>query len=196
VSFKPAHVTASVNTGMSMSSSRIARARFHAKLMSMAMVGLVVLAIVVGLVFWLAGGSHSKSPAKGVVKTPPANTDAEQRAQYYADTGQYEQSEQTWEAQLASAATASDKVAIYYQQAAVAIRYKQYSDARKYANDIKQIAPDAPDSYVVLAQLAKAQNNIPQAKQYWQQAIDHVNVDTPAGKMVRSDYINQMDALK
>ena len=200
---KPAHVVASVNTGMMVGNGKqYRRYRPHTRLW-----GIVALClIVVGGAGWLGYSHFSANKSSSSSGKPTTNTASQkvdiskyapdQQAQYYADQGQYESAEQSWQDQLASAKTTDDKVAIYYQQATVAIRFKQYGDAKKYADSIKEVAPDAPDSYVVLAQLAKAQGNIPQAKQYWQQAINHINADTPADKMIRSDYINQMDALK
>lgn len=194
---KTAHVSASVNTGMSVGGNEHpGRVRFHAKLTGLLLTVFLILAAGGGFVYWHVKNSSSNSTTNATVSLPSNATSPDQKAQYYADQGQYQQAEQAWQDQLASANTSQDKVAIYYQQAAVAIKFKQYGDTKKYANDIKQVAPNAPDSYVVLAQLATAQNNIPQAKQYWQQAISHIDPSSPGNTMTRSDYQNQLDALK
>lgn len=195
-------VVASATGGMVMSDrKRHHRYSAHFRLWGVLIFCVLVFAGIVGALYAVrehrdTNSSTTSTAAKRAVTTPPAGTTPDQQAQYYADEGQYQDAEKSWNAQLAGATDTSAKIAIYYQQAAVAIQFKKYGDAKNYADDIKQLSPDAPDSYVVLAQLAQAQNNIPQAKQYWQQAIDHVNPNTPGSTMIKSDYTNQRDALK
>jgi tetratricopeptide (TPR) repeat protein len=197
---KPAHVAASVNAGMSVGGSKSpGKARFQAKLLGLILFILVIIAAAVWFVVWHSRSSSSSNNTATTSKNtpaPPSNISLDQKAQYYANEGDYQAAEQSWQQKLAGDTSTTDKVADYYQLSALAVQFKQYSDAKKYANDIMQVAPDAPDSYVALAQLAQAQNNIPQAKQYWQQAIDHVSSNTPGYTRIRGDYIGQLDALK
>lgn len=194
---KPAHVTASVNTGMSVGESqRPGRARFQAKLLGMILAVVILLSAVAWYVFVRPGSSQPNTTANNSVKAPPANTSADQKAQFYADEGQYAQAEQSWQDQLDSAKDTDTKLGIYYQQSALALKFKHYDDAKKYADAAKQLAPNSPQPYVALAQLAEAQNNIPQAKQYWQQAINHVDTNMPGYNLTQSDYQSHLDALK
>lgn len=169
---------------------------FQAKLLGVVLFVFVVLACGAWYIFSRSSDSPSSTAAKSTVNAPPANTSLEQQAQYYADEGQYQSAEQSWQKKLTGTSDASDKVAIYYQQSTLAVQFKKYADAKKYADEALSLAPNSPEPYVALAQLAEAQNNTPLAKQYWQQAINHVNMNVPGWNMVKSDYQSHLDALK
>lgn len=194
---KSAHIAGSVNTGMTIGSGQHAeRIHFQAKLLGVTLFIIIILAAGVWYVFWRSSSSTPGTTVTSTASAPPANTSLEQQAQYYADEGQYQSAEQSWQKKLASTTNASDKVAIYYQQSALAVQFKKYADAKKYADEALSLSPDSPGPYAALAQLAEAQNNIPLAKQYWQQAINHVNTNMPGYNIIQSDYKSHLDALK
>jgi tetratricopeptide (TPR) repeat protein len=194
---KSAQVAASVNTGMSVGSSKHpGRVRFQARLFGVVLFVLIIIATTAWYVFLRPSSKSTVTPVKNAASAPPSNISLDQKAQYYADEGQYEQAEQSWQEKLAGTKDTDGKVSIYYQQTVLAVKFKHYADAKKYADEAKQLAPTSPAPYAALALLAEAQNNNAQAKQYWQQAINHVDTSMPGYNLIKADYQGQLDALK
>jgi tetratricopeptide (TPR) repeat protein len=136
----------------------------------------------------------------------PAPTAKKQSASHSNTTSQqpssqttavsYQASEQSLQDQLASDKDTASKVTTYSQQSVVAIQDSQYTDAQKYAENAMQADPSSPTPYADLALIAQDQHNNAQAKQYWQEAIDHLSPDMAGYNITKADYQNNLDALK
>lgn len=120
----------------------------------------------------------------------------DQDYQYLASQGKYASAEQVLEQQLAKTNNVNDELTIYYQQSALAVSFKKYSDAEKYANEAKKLAPDSPIPYVSLAQLAKAQGDTAVSKQDWQQAITNLNPNVSGYNLIKQEYQTSLDNLQ
>lgn len=119
-----------------------------------------------------------------------------QQYQVLANQGKYASAEQVLKQQLAKTTNVNDKITIYYQQSDLALSFKQYTDAEKYANEAKKLAPNSATPYVALAQLAAAQGNKTLAKQDWQQAITNLNPNVTGYNLIKQEYQTNLDALQ
>ncbi len=126
----------------------------------------------------------------------PTNITPTQKAQYLADQGEYDAAQAAWQRQLAGAGDQQTTLGIYYQQSALALKFKRYDDAKKYAEQAKTLAPKSPTPYVALAQLAQAQGDKSAARQYWQQAIAQLDPASPTYNLIKRDYQSSLDSLK
>lgn len=179
-------------------SPRKLRLKSHRK----AVIGILIIVLVL-ILGWLAyeGVHHHnqerrKSSNAAVDKKLLANLSPSQKAEYLASQGDYAGAEQAWQDQLAKAKTTQDKLGIYYQQSALAVSFKHYDDAKKYAKEAKKLSPDSPTPYVALAQIAQAQGDKVSAQKYWQEAIDHLDHNDPAYNLKKHDYQSSLDSLK
>lgn len=119
-----------------------------------------------------------------------------QQAQYYSDQGEYKIAEKIWQDQMAKTTDTPTKLNIYYMQSAIAVKFKNYKDAKKYADEALTLAPKSSAPYVALAQLAQAQGDKVTARQNWQQAIKFIDPKNPASNLIQRDYQSSLDALK
>lgn len=158
----------------------------------------VVLALVI--IMLMVGGLGYKIYKRGFSPTQSSSNSASitptQKAQYLADQGKYVAAEKVWQEQLANAKDQQTKLGIYYQQASLASRFKHYDDAKKYAEEAKQLAPNSSTSYVALAHMAESQGDKVAAKQYWQQAINHLDPNALGYNLILRDYQSSLDSLK
>ncbi len=139
--------------------------------------------------------SAKYSPPKISYNLPP-NLTPNQKALYFANINQYQAAMQIYKQQLASANNSSSKSNIYFMMSALALRFKDYTNARLYANESKLLDPKSPSPYVSLAQLATSAGNISAAKQYWQEAINNLSPSQPGYNLIKEDYQNSMAKLQ
>lgn len=147
----------------------------------------------------LASWSHQqalRSAKLDFMSSVVAGLSPAQKAQYYSDQGEYKLAEKIWNDELSKTKDTQSKLDIYFQQSAIATKYKKYNDAQKYADQAVSLAPKSSDSYVTMALLAKAQGDITSAKKYWQQAIDLLDKNRPGYSLILKDYQASLDALK
>lgn len=175
---------------------RLIPKRWWAKLL------IVLIIIAVGATCWALHINHrqpmkaqTKQAVTPVTTTPPPDISLGQKAQYLASAGQYQAAQQAYQQQAASTTDTTTKLGVYYQQSSLAVENKDYTAAKTYANEAMQLDPNSPTPYVALAQIAQAQGNDSVAKQYYQDAINHVTPDMPGYNIIRADYQSEMDAL-
>ncbi len=119
-----------------------------------------------------------------------------QKAQYYSDNGEYKIAQKIWQDELEKAKDTPTKLRIYFMQSAIAVKFENYQDAKKYADKALKLAPKSNLTYAALAQLAQAQGDKASAKKYWQQAIKFIDPKNPAINLIQEDYQANLDALK
>jgi len=125
----------------------------------------------------------------------PAGLSVGQKALYLEDHGQYQASEEVWQQQL-NGANEQQKISIYYQQAAVAIYFKNFSKAQVYANEILRLDSNSPTFYVADAQIYQAEDKKSIAIHYWQLAISKLNPNSSADQMKKEEYQQSIASLK
>jgi len=152
---------------------------------------LVFLIILVFVILFI----YNKSNQNNVSIKVPMGLTAGQKALYLEDHGQYQASEEVWQQQLNSA-NEQQKISIYYQQAAIAIRFKNFSKAQEYANEIHQLNSNSPTFYVAEAQIYQAENKNSVAIHYWQLAISKLNPNSPIDQMKKEEYQQNIASLK
>jgi len=165
--------------------------------------GAATVLVVAVLVFWFYGppsatqrattSAEHQLASKGITYSKLAPT---QKSQYLVDKGAYKAAEQVWQNQLLQTTDSKAKVTILCQQSAVALQFKDYAAAQKYADAAKKILPNADSPYVALAQLAQAKGDKAAAKQYWQQAIANIDPDADGANLMKSDRQQALDDLK
>lgn len=119
-----------------------------------------------------------------------------QKAEYYEATGNYKAAEKVWDTDLASTKDVQSKVAIYYQQSALATNTQHYKDAKTYAEKAQKLAPNSSVPYVALAELAQAQGDKATARKDWQQAIAHVDPNAPGANLLLRDYKVKLESVR
>lgn len=126
----------------------------------------------------------------------PAGLNAEQQSWYLSNAGDYKAAEQVWQQKLGAASDTPTKLGIYYQQAAVAIKFKRYDDAKKYASQAMQLDPRSYIPYSAYASIAEAQGDKDSEKHYLQQTIAHIDPSLNGANLIARDYQSKLDALK
>jgi tetratricopeptide (TPR) repeat protein len=159
---------------------------------------IVAIVVVVGVV---VGGAAlftgwDKPVPKPKTTTSTQTTGPVQQASYESTPGNYQASEKTLQSQLAGESDTSSKLTTLSQQSATALQFNNYSDAQKYAQQAMQLNPSSPTPYADLALIAQDQHDTTQAKQYWQEAINHITPDMPGYNLTKADYQSDLDALK
>ena len=155
----------------------------------------LIVATAIGLV-----GQYKKYNARNqqlvVMSNVVEGLSTSQKAQYYSDQGEYAMAEKIWQDQLAKTTDTPTKLNIDYIQSAIAVKFKNYKDAKKYADKALTLAPKSSTPYVALAHLAQAQGDKVLARQYWQQAIKFIDQNAPASNQILRDYQAGLDELK
>ena len=153
---------------------------------------LIILALIVlAGVAWGIKLYHDKH----AIKFPPAVKSTEQKYHYLANQGNYGAAEGVLSGALKTAKTKEDKANIYFEQSGVAIQFKHYEDAKKYADKALEVDPGYSDAYAAEAFVATAQGDKTAAKKYWQQAIAHLDPNRPAANIIKRDYQTNLDSL-
>ena len=150
----------------------------------------IIVIVVAVLILGLAGFavySHFRGP-KNPDHVDLSTLTPLQKAQYFGDVGDYKAAQGVWKGQLKGAKTTADKVGVYYQQSALALKTKHYEDAKKYAEQAKKLAPHSNVPYAALAELAEAQGDKKTAKTNWQLAIDNLDPNTPGANLILLGY--------
>ena len=148
----------------------------------------------------IAGGGAavyflSINPSGKVNAYVPPHLTAVQQAEYLADHNNYQAAENRWHQMLAQATGEQTKMDIYYQQFALALKYKQYSDAQDYINQEKKLDSSSSTPYESMAQLAQAQGKHSLAKSFWLQAINHLDPNLPQYGLLKQEYQSDMGNL-
>lgn len=156
--------------------------------------------LIIVLIFVSAGGlvwqGHKENLRLAAMSYAVDGLSPTQKAQYYSDNGEYKIAQKIWQDQLAKTTDTPTKLSIYYMQSAIAVKFKNYKDAKKYADKALNLAPKSNITYVALAQLAQAQGDKVSAKKYWQQAIKFIDPKNPVAGLIERDYQTSLDALK
>lgn len=156
--------------------------------------------LIIVLIFVSAGGlvwqAQKNSSRLAAMSYAVEGLSPTQKAQYYSDNGEYKLAEKIWQDELSKATDTPTKLNIYYMQSAIAVKFKNYKDAKIYADKALKLAPKSNITYVALARLAQAQGDKASAKKYWQQAIKFIDPKNPAINLIQEDYQASLDALK
>ena len=153
---------------------------------------LVIAAIAIGAYFIQSSKFATPKPKYYI----PPHLTLNQQAQYLADHNQYQPAIQIYQQELASAKDTTTKLNTYFYMSALAMRFKDYGNAILYANEAKLIDSKSTTAYVALAQIYTAEGNKTSAKQYWQQAINHLDPNQPGYNLIKLDYENSIASLK
>lgn len=153
----------------------------------------ILIFVSVGGLIWQGYKNNSRLEAMSYAVEGLSPT---QKAQYYSDMGEYKIAEKIWQDELAKTTDTPTKLNIYYMQSAIAVKFKNYKDAKIYADKALKLAPKSNITYVALARLAQAQGDKVSAKKYWQQAIKFIDPKNPAINLIQEDYQASLDALK
>lgn len=164
---------------------------FRKFLRSVYALGVVIIIIILASIYLVSTQNKNDSTAN-----LPKGTSESQKATYESDHGRYSLAEQAWQAQIKSSSTTQDKLNIYFEEASTAIQFKKYSDARNYANEALSLDPNSSIPYVALANIALASGNKAQAKQYWQQAINKLNPNSPGYNITLNEYTYSLESIK
>lgn len=155
----------------------------------------LVAAVIGGLLWWnhrqTVRNQHLAYMSSFVDGLAPA-----QKAQYYSDQGEYKIAEKIWQDELSKTTDTPTKLSLYFLQSALAVKFKNYNDAKKYATEALVLSPKSSTPYVSLAQMAQAQGDKAAARQYWQQAINLIDPNDPAANLIKIDYQYNLDKLK
>jgi tetratricopeptide (TPR) repeat protein len=154
---------------------------------------IIILLILVMFAILILGSN--KQPNKTQQSAANIKLTTEQKYHSLANQGKYGQAEQVLEDELAKAKTKNEKVAVYFQQSAVALQFKKYTDAQNYANKAVKLDPSNSNSYVALAQVAAAQEDKNTARNYWQQAINHLDKSKPQYNLTLRQYKTNIQGL-
>ncbi len=154
---------------------------------------IILIVSVVGGLIWQHQKNNSRLAAMSYAVD---GLSPSQKSQYYSSNGEYKLAEKVWQDQLAKTSDTPTQLSIYYMQSSVALKFKKYTDAQKYATQALKLAPTSSTAYVSLAQLAQAQGDKTSAKIFWQQAIKNIDPKNPASNLIKIDYQASLDALK
>jgi tetratricopeptide (TPR) repeat protein len=165
----------------------------HKRLILIVAIALVVVGV--GLCIYFCHFHKQKTVTSIGERFPGQQLTAYQEYQVLANQGKYASAEQVLDQQLTKTTNASDKISIYYEQFSLALEFKYYNDAQKYADEAKKLSPNSPVAYSASAQLASAQGNTTTAKQYWEQAIKNLNPDQTGYNLIKQEYQASLDAL-
>lgn len=130
------------------------------------------------------------------LKASVAGLTGVQQAQTLSDAGHYGVAQGILQAQLDKATSKQAKLDIYYQQVGLALQFKNFKDADKYAKAAENLDAGSTTPYVALAHTAENQGDKSAARQYWQQAIGHLDKNDPAYNLKLHDYQSSLDSLK
>ena len=154
---------------------------------------IVLVILVGGGLIWQHQKNNSRLAAMAAVVEGLTPT---QKSQYYASNGEYKLAEKVWQDQLILTKDTPTKLSIYFTQSSIAIKFKKYNDAQKYANESLNLAPQSSATYVTLAYLAQALGDKISAKKDWQLAIKNIDPKTPGINIIQQDYQSNLDSLK
>lgn len=126
----------------------------------------------------------------------PKGLSTQQKAIYLSDKNNYEAAQTVWNKQLESSNSKTDKLNVYYQQSAIALKFGKYNDANKYANKAEQIDSNSATAYVAFAHIAEKQGDVEKARDYWRQAITKLDPNAPGYNLIKRDYQESLNSLK
>lgn len=180
------------------------RLKLHLKLWGVICFAILLCAVAVGVVWHFVKNNSNNSqtattqnapttPAKPKVDVSSLNP--EEKYHYLASQGDYTAAEQALESQLASAKGTQAKLEVYSQQSMVALQFKRYDDAKKYADQALQLDPNSDIPYTTLAYWAQAKGDTAAAKNYWQQAITKLDTTAPQYELVKRQYQSDIQEL-
>jgi tetratricopeptide (TPR) repeat protein len=157
---------------------------------------LIILGVIAVIVVLIVVKPNNKKPASHNVVKVPANLLPDQQAQYLADQGHYQQSAKVLESQLSTTTSVQDKAQDYYLLTALAVQYKNKSDAQKFASEADQIDPNSNTADSALAIYYQLINNKTQAINYWQLAIKDSNSNAPQYNLLVNQYKTDISTLE
>jgi len=156
--------------------------------------------LVVVLIILVGGGliwQHQKNNSRlAAMSAVVEGMSPNQASQYLASIGEYKFAQKIWQNLLTVTNDTPTKINIYNLQTSLAIKFKKYNDAQKYADQSYKVAPDYSVTYVTMAYLAQAQGDKASAKKDWQLAIKFIDPNNPGSNIIQYDYQSSLDALK
>lgn len=181
------------------------RLKLHLKLWGVICFALVLCAVAAGVVWHFVKNNSDNNQTATTQKAPTApakpkvdvnSLDPEAKYHYLESQGNYTGAEQALESQLPGAKDTLAKLEVYSQQSMVALQFKRYDDAKKYADQALQLDPNSDIPYTTLAYWAEAKGDTTAAKNYWQQAITKLDVNAPAYNLLKRQYQTHLQGLK
>ena len=165
------------------------------KLVRYIIFGLVALIVLTGLGYFKHMSDLRQTKLKAMSQTVQGILPI-QKSQYYSDQGEYALAEKVWAGELAKAKDTQTKISIYFSQSAIATKFKEYPDAKNYANQALALDVKSSVAYSSLAYIAEAQGDTSSAKTYWSKAIANLNASVPGYNLTKYDYQTNLDKLK
>jgi len=153
------------------------------------LLGLVVLIIVAGVIVGIYALAHHSD-------NPTENLTPRQQSEVYASNGNYAAAQRALAAQLAGPTSADAKATIYSEQVSVALNFKQYQQAQRYAQQAENLTHSAAAAEQ-LGYVAEAAGDKISAAKYYQLAIDRQSKlpQTPANQLIQRSYKTKLQEL-
>lgn len=158
---------------------------------------IIIGVLLIALVAMILVNTLNKSNTSNInIPYIPGNLTPLEKAEYFANNNNYVDAEAVLENQLSSTRTTQDKVNIYNEQFGIALQLRKYGDAINYANSIKKIDSSSDSYYVDMAQSYQGQGKFSLAKQYWQQAVSHLDSNLSYYNILKQEYQANAARLK
>ncbi len=147
------------------------------------------------LVIFLVVLAYIKSDSRKINKLPKSYS-SQQKIDVLIDQGDYTAAQKVLDQKVVAATTKTEKLGAIYMKSSLALQFKKYRDATKYADQSRDIDQNSPTPYVAYANIATAQKQNDQAVRYWQLAISKLDPTSPSYQLKKHDYEASIKALQ